>query len=593
MKELIVLSVGPPGEQERNLVELAGWMGAPARVVAVEGNGEIADRLGRPGTGREVCLAMNGDTLAALGRSGFLEGFTSFLREFCDALLVFGVAHPSHHEAVHRLTQGAVSVRPMPESSDEPSFSFPEGARLLSCQLTGVAFTAGPRPGRTALQIASPGIAEAIMVQGQAPVFAHTRLAACSLFLLTDAPIPAVHEEIASANTRGGVYERLIPLLIYLRSAFGKACWHGLDRTARVIIDDPLLKRRYGCLDFERLASTLRRTGSGVTVAFIPWNYRRTRAQMTSTFGATSHLSVCIHGCDHIDNEFGRRGAETLAQKAKLAMQRMEMHQARTRIPFEKIMVFPQGRFATAAAEALRANSYLAAVDSACLAADGPTSRTVADLLRPAVMFHGFPIFKRHYPRHLIDFALDLFLGKPALAVEHHAYFSDGGASFEGLVRDLHRLEPNLRWPSLTSQLTRSCFVRFPSHHEVDVIFCTREFYLRNDHDYPVRYRLSKQEADPRLIHRVLVDGVAIPFGIDHGDLRFELEAAPGGTIKIEVEDRQGLHPPSFRGSKTYDARVRLRRMLSEFRDDRLARHPAVAGVAAKLARRLGLRVAV
>jgi hypothetical protein len=46
------------------------------------------------------------------------------------------------------------------------------------------------------------------------------------------------------------------------------------------------------------------------------------------------------------------------------------------------------------------------------------------DLLDVAVTrYGGFPLFGRRYPRSLLPFALDLFMGKPALIAEHHEYF--------------------------------------------------------------------------------------------------------------------------------------------------------------------------
>ena len=74
----------------------------------------------------------------------------------------------------------------------------------------------------------------------------------------------------------------------------------------------------------------------------------------------------------------------------------------------------------------------------------------VGDFLRPAVTrYNGFPIFQRRYPRRLFDFAFDLFLGKPALVVEHHDYFSNGCGKLEEFVAELYKLEPALSWPTL------------------------------------------------------------------------------------------------------------------------------------------------
>jgi len=596
MKELLVVSLGSTGEQEGRLLELASWMGVPTRAVPISGDADLIEQVSARGTRARVCLALSGNTLLAIDRSESSERFKNFLRDACEALLIFGIADSVlHKRALQWLTEDAVSVSPSPAGYDL-SFNFPAEARRFSRQLAGLSFRTGDGMSLPGLRLpATREDAEAIMLQGGAPVFAHVRRSACPVFMLVEIPMPDVHERLSPGRVMGDLYERLIPPLIFLRHSFGNACWHGVDRTARVIIDDPLLQKRYGCLDFERLKGSMGKTGYGTTVAFIPWNYRRTSERKASTFSAeSSNISICVHGCDHTSNEFGIRDREILSQKARLAMQRMEAHESRTRIPFERIMVFPQGRFSTEALGALRANGYLAAVDSGCFPiGSSKASLSVADFLRPAIQFEGFPVFKRHYPRRLIDFAFDLFLGKPVLIVEHHGYFRDGGESLELLVEELRRIEPGLKWSTLTSQLTRSCFRRSRSEGEVDVQFYTSEFHLRNGSERLVRYYLSKQEADPTLIRRILVEGVSVPFSAHGGSLCFELEVDPGRTMKIEIEDRERPARPAFRGSKRHDMRVRLRRILAEFRDERLVRHPGLLKAATRVARALGVRVGV
>ena len=594
MKELAVVSLGRTGEQEKRLLGLASWMGVPTRAVAISGEADLIEQVPARGTRTRVCLALSGRTLVAIGRSGSPERFKNFLRDACEELLIFGIADSvPHKDALQWLIHDAVSVGPSPEGH-APSFLLPMEARTFSRQLAGSSFRSANGLSLPGLQLPSTREdGEPIMLQGGVPVFAHIRRSACPVFILVDIPMPDVHEGLSPGRGMEDFYERLIPLLIFLRHSIGNACWHGVERTARVIIDDALLKRRYGFLDFERLTGSMGTTGYGTTLAFIPWNYRRTSERMASTFsGECSNISICIHGCDHTSNEFGVRNGETLSQRAKLAIQRMEAHELRTGIPFERVMVFPQGRFSAEAVGALRANGYLAAVNSTCFPTDGSeTSLTVADFLRPAIQFQGFPVFKRHYPRRFIDFAVDLFLGKPALIVEHHGYFRDGGESLERLVEELQRIEPGLKWPTLTSQLTRSCFVRSRSEGEVDVQFYTREFHLRNASERPVRYSLSKQEPDPTLIHRILVQGVSVPFFVRDGTLWFEAELDPGRTTKIEIEDRDRPPRPAFRGSKRYDARVRLRRILSELRDEGMARYPGPWKAVTRVARALGVRV--
>jgi hypothetical protein len=584
----VVVSVLSPGKQEKRLLALAAWMGVTGESLTVSDDAELIERVSAGGSGDKICLALSADTLVVLGRS---ERFRNFLQAACEELLLFGVAATEAHEqALEWLSQEAASPRPTPEGETR-SFSVPERSRTFSRQLAGSSFETSGGTRFPGLQLSPAGGAEAIMLQDDVPVFAYLRGTPCPVFVLADAVMPDVREDVSDQGL-GDLYERIIPPLVFLRRSFGNACWHGVERTARVIIDDPLLRRRYGFIDFERLISSIRKTGCGVTIAFIPWNYRRTATRMVSMFAGDSvNLNICIHGCDHTGNEFGVRDRHTLSQKAGLAMSRMEAHEFRTRIPFERVMVFPQGRFSEEAVAALRANGYLAAVDSSCHpAAGGATRLTVGDFLRPAIQFGGFPVFKRHYPRRIIDFAFDLFLGKPAFVVEHHEYFTDGERGLEHLVVQLRNLEPGLTWPTLTSQVTKSCFVRSSADGEMDVEFYTREFQLRNASGRPVRYSLSKSEPDPAMIQHVLVNDVSVPFTATDGRVRVEVSANPGRTIAIKIEDRRHAAPTAFRASPRYQMSVGLRRLLSELRDEGTARHPTVMKAATRLAKTLGVR---
>jgi hypothetical protein len=590
MNELVVVSVHHAGREEQRLLDLAAWMGVPTRSVTI---GEAPGSIERaaPPTGGKVSLAMTGSTLAAIRRSDSIERIRNFLRTVCDDTLIFGLAgSASDNDALGWLIPDGVSVRP--GEGRDSSFRFPRQARAFSRQLADVTFQTASAASLPRLLLSPQrGDGAGILLQGEAPVFAHFRTAGSSLFVLADLPIPDVHERLSPDRGLEDVYERLTPPLIFLRHSFGNTEWHGAERTARVIIDDPLLRKRYGFLDVEQLTKSMNAIGYGTTLAFIPWYYRRTSARLASTFnGEHSNISVCVHGCDHTRNEFGIRDEDSLSRLARLAIQRMEAHERRTRIPFEKIMVFPQGRFSEEAVGALRASGYVAAVNSTCFPTGGEPAPTVGDCLRPAIQFRGFPVFHRHYPRRLIDYAVDLFLGKPVLIVEHHDYFRDGGHRLERLVEDLRALEPGLTWPTLTHQLTRSCFVKRRSEGEMDVQFYTRTFHLRNTSPRAMRYLLSKPEPDPSVIHQVRAEGVSVPFCVQEAGVRFQVDVDAGTTARIEIEDREHPPRPAFQGSMSYGARVGLRRILSELRDEGPARHPTPTRALMRLAGALGVR---
>jgi hypothetical protein len=135
--------------------------------------------------------------------------------------------------------------------------------------------------------------------------------------------------------------------------------------------------------------------------------------------------------------------------------------------------------------------------------------------------------------------------------------------------------------------VTGSCIVRSVTSDRVDVQFYTREFCLRNTSNQPMHYSLTKDEPDPALVGRVLVNEISVPFTFRDGQICFETLATPGQTITARVEDRKQPPHGAFRASPRYHMGVGLRRFLSELRDEGAARHPRLLGTAMRMAKAL------
>jgi hypothetical protein len=253
-------------------------------------------------------------------------------------------------------------------------------------------------------------------------------------------------------------------------------------------------------------------------------------------------------------------------------------------------MVFPQGRFSSPAVLALRNGGYLAAVNTTCFPTDaGAEPLTIADFLRPAMTrFYGFPIFQRRYPKRLIDFAFDVFLGRPVLIVQHHEDFRDGYGAIEAFVGGLNRLAPGLAWRPLSDQLMESCLMRALSESAMEVRFFTRRFRFKHARSPRTDLMLSKAEPDASAIAGVRVGGQSVPFSFEDGLLTFRHRAEPGRPIEVEVLARARPPAPApKRLGARHTAGVIARRALSELRDNALMRHPRLLAAATGLATRL------
>ena len=140
---------------------------------------------------------------------------------------------------------------------------------------------------------------------------------------------------------------------------------------ACLIIDDPLLTPKYGCLDYRKLLEEMKAHNFFTEVAFIPWNYKRSNPETVSLFANNKdYFAMCVHGCNHTANEFGGMDYEELSSLSSTALWRMEQHKALTGLPYDPVFVFPQGRFSSVAIKAIKDQGYLAAFNTTIKATD-------------------------------------------------------------------------------------------------------------------------------------------------------------------------------------------------------------------------------
>lgn len=219
---------------------------------------------------------------------------------------------------------------------------------------------------------------------------------------------------------------------------------------ACMTVDDPLLRPRYGCLDYERLLQEMKDHIFFTEIAFIPCNYRRNDPETVRLFiENTKYYAVCVHGCDHINNEFASRDYDKLSKLALTALWRMEEHKRRTGLLYDPIMIFPQGRFSSVAVKAIKDHGYFAVFNSTSNATDAADKSFLWQKNEYADMsYHNFPIFLRRYPRDKKKFKLDMAAGRPIIIVEHHAAFRNGYQDVTDVVDWVNDLG-NVRWTSL------------------------------------------------------------------------------------------------------------------------------------------------
>jgi hypothetical protein len=378
---------------------------------------------------------------------------------------------------------------------------------------------------------------------------------------------------------------------IFLKHAFADVVFSAPEINACLIVDDPALKTRYGFLDFRHVLAAMNQHEFTTTIAFIPWNWRRTNRRTADMFLSNpERYSLVVHGCDHTSREFGTTSVPALNHKLKAARRRVTGHEQRTGIPVSPIMVFPQGVFSPESAHALKCNNFIAAVNTEVNPFGAAMPRTeVRELWSLAITkYSGFPIFTRRYIEHgLENFAFDAFLGKPCLLVAHHEVFKNHGRDLTAFVQALNQLPGGIRWRSLNNAIKRSWLTRSNGDGVRHVRMFANEMLLENRSSAAQRVVITKHESDPAAIKRVRCGQQEAAANLADGWLRFETEIPAGQSTTVAVEYVDALGESRAADSLKYRFKVFARRHLSEVRDDYVCRNELLNDCATRVLRLL------
>jgi len=572
-REVVVLCWNTPTDSDGNAHKIAAFLGAEPTFVCLT-KAVLRDAAAlRKSVPRCACLIVDATTLAKAAEAmqsgvGGLRSLTSL----AEHAFVYGFQPTDRHCAILRSLSsgGLLGIQSPPDT--HATFHVADGHREWCGQLSGLSLGAVDATRENCFVEGSEELRHDVIIRaGHKPFFVRSDNGGSQLFFLAGGELANLDEKVRCEAGVLSWFSRLVPLMMFLRGALGNRVWHNDHPRACFIIDDPLLTNSYGFLNYRRLAEVMRRQRFSACIAFIPWNYRRSNKEVAKLFSSSHPMSsLCIHGCDHTGGEFATADFESLQNKAQMALERMRTHQRLSGVPFDDIMVFPQGLFSPEAITALKASGYLAAVNTDLCPSMMADTLAVRDLLEVAVTrFADFPLFGRRYPHGVAEFALDLFMGKPALAVEHHGYFRDGYNVLETFVARVNGLEERLEWTNLATICSRACLTRTGEDGDVYVRFYTSRFWLKNDGTQTRRYILLRREAPDGPSPSVTINGRGRKYEQEDGNLKIRLSLDAGQTAEIRVlsgrPDSAGFSCPQTR---IHNARVRVRRMQCEFRDN-------------------------
>jgi hypothetical protein len=563
----IILHEGSPGLRELRLGRILDFFGVPWRVVEtpeIRHMDRSCSEYAVFGSIRAVAATLKqcqGANPPALLPAAFYA-YPNDERSLCVSALqsLLGDTNLSLQEA----PAGNLPLRVSHELAD---LAGPMAGLKLSLRLRSedAVLTGAPTGGESMFA--------AVISAGAAPVFLRFQHNGTLVFFCTSSLMVDIDQPVGQ-----GFYDvkdhfcSVVPLVMFIRFMFPEVAWRPQELGACLIIDDPLLKPKYGFCNFPKLRDLMRAHGFTTNIAFIPWNWRRTSPAAGKFFRNESGLfSVSIHGCDHTAGEFGATSPEVLHTRAQLARSRMRNHQARTGIQHDSIMVFPQGAFSSVCPEVLRRNGYLAAVNTELVPVDSQNARTrIRDVWDVAIMTYGnFPIFTRRYAFHgLENFAFDLLLGKPCLIVAHHDFFKDGGAALIELIEKIGALNCYLCWQSLGQVIRRACRRRANGAGAEELEMYGNELLIDNPSDQAIEVRMRKRSSQDDLAIEILCDEKPVNWAPEAEHFVFGGRIGPHSEKCFRVVYREQTHAGNLRRSLRFELAVATRRILSEFRDD-------------------------
>jgi hypothetical protein len=497
-------------------------------------------------------------------------------------LLIVFSGSPNEARLAAAWSAGLVSdCKARTQASDKWELRF--GQSSLAPQLVGVAlpFKGIPSCGLELTNVSSGEVlVEAASPRDTFPVFVSTSIKQQQIFLLSglnpDEPATQDRSRLLAA------FANVAPVMMFLRHAAGERGWHAPGQYANLTVDDPWLVEPYGNLTYWALSTEMSHHNFHTTVAFIPWNFERSRDEVISLFRTNpERFSIAIHGNNHDHREFGDYEKVPLAEQAfgvKQALARMQRFSRNTGIPFDPVMVFPHAVAPAQTFELLRKYNYWSTANSENVPLGSVEPKDALFAFRPqTTVFGNFLSIKRQsaeipVSRGLI--AINSYLENPLLFYVHQEFFGKGAQAFNSIADDVNRIAPDTQWRNLGEIAQHSYLVRLRQDGDYDVLAFSPNLVFTNRQDRKVVFHVRKAEDFSLPIQCLNLDGAALSYQRLKDEITFDVPVGPQQARHIEMRYVNDLNLEQMPVSRTRVLASILRR-LSDFRDITLSRSEA------------------
>src|SRR5262245_53836066 len=180
-----------------------------------------------------------------------LERLASLIRTREISVLLFVTeVDESANRFLRILTNG--TVLESNHAGDAARIHFHKGSAGLARELSSQSY---PRSPSKAIGVRlRPGTdAEVIMTLERSASFVRIPVGKANVFVWSSLRVFNVFQPISAEKEFEVAADEYVPPIIFLRFAFRDQCWHNPSAGAGLVIDDPLLNKNYGFLNFHQL----------------------------------------------------------------------------------------------------------------------------------------------------------------------------------------------------------------------------------------------------------------------------------------------------------------------------------------------------
>jgi hypothetical protein len=590
--KLVVPHLGTPQATDARLMRLAALSGLTcAPLFLGRRDQHHAEYMDNVFCGEGDCLVVNPRVIKEWSGGHFSHELASCLTSRFPYLLVHGLTPDVFcGDLIKALSGGRLqSVQAVADSGQ--LYEIAPDTKDMCGPFTGMSFGPINAGNDNVLAVSTDDVAvrKPISIGGGA-FMAVVKRDKAEIIFLASADTLDVNKEIGDVPV-SEYFSRFVPHSMALRYIFGEQAWHPSEHSASFIIDDPLLRPRYGYLDFGSLLNLMKEYNFSSTVAFIPHNYRRSSKRTVQMFRQSGgRLSICFHGNDHTAGELASADISRLNAMIRIAEARMDAHTKATGLPCPKVMVFPQDMFSVEAMKVLKSHNFCAAVSGTSHPAGRRATLTLGEETQPAVLQHGkFPLFLRKFIGHVKrqDVASNLFFGQPVLVHDHHKVFRHAQSLVDDILM-INSIAPEIQWCNLEAAVMNSTLRRRTPNGVRQVRAYSNVVPIANDSDSPQRYLVEwGHSAESCPVEQVLQGGAPIhSFEVDGSTIRLSVELGPRSRQTFSVVYRNDYSSVEKLGL-VWSTKAFIRRRLSEVRDNYISKNGFAMTVAQALRRHI------